>query len=116
MKRALYALVFIAATLIPAAAAHAQVGFTVRVGPAYYAGYAPPCPGPGYVWTDGYYSGPVWVPGRWAYRAYSGREYNGYYHRDWDRDQAYYRHDRGWDDHDNGRHNGWDRHDHEDRR
>ena len=32
--------------------------------PAYAA--APPCPGPGYVWVDGYYDGPAWVRGYWT--------------------------------------------------
>ncbi|HTR41773.1 MAG TPA: hypothetical protein VMH87_09185 [Pseudomonadales bacterium] len=46
------------------------------------------CPGPGYVWTPGYYSGRVWVAGCWKpgpvhyvsghyYGNYHG--YNGYY-------------------------------------
>jgi YXWGXW repeat-containing protein len=115
MKRVLGAFVLAAATLLPAAAAHAQVGIAVRIGPApaYYAGYAPPCPGPGYIWTDGYYAGSVWIPGRWAYHTYYGGRYygNGYYHRDWDhgRDAHYnhydHDHDHGWG-HD---HDGWHR-------
>src|ERR1700748_1618301 len=48
MKRALFALVFAVATLIPAAAAHAQVRVAVGVAPV--AVYATPCPGPGYIW------------------------------------------------------------------
>jgi hypothetical protein len=27
--------------------------------------YVPPCPGPGYIWTAGYYNGGVWMPGFW---------------------------------------------------
>ena len=102
-------------------AAHAQVGVGVYVG-GRPAAYVPPCPGPGYEWTAGYYSGGYWVPGRWAYvgaRYYDRDDYRrgGYYyrndrdwdrHRDWDRD-----HDRrDWDrdrDHDRGEHRGWDR-------
>lgn len=106
MKRIFGTFVLAAATLIPAAAAHAQVGIAVQIGPpapAYYAGYAPPCPGPGYFWTPGYYSGPVWVPGRWAYRAYYGPRY-------YDHGAYYYHHDHDWDDHDHGRHNGWYKH------
>jgi hypothetical protein len=106
MKRILGALTLAAATLIPAAAAHAQVGIAVQIrppAPAYYYGaYAPPCPGPDYYWTPGYYAGRVWVPGRWVYRAYYGPRY---YHHD-----EYYRHDHDWDDHDHGRHNGWYKH------
>lgn len=74
--------------------------------------YVPPCPGPGYFWVDGYYSGPYWVPGRWEFRGdfdrdrYWDRErYERFYRdHDWDRD----RHgDRDWD-HDRGWHRGWD--------
>ncbi len=40
--------------------------------------YVPPCPGPGYEWTAGYYSGGYWVPGRWVYAGY-GTPAVGYY-------------------------------------
>jgi hypothetical protein len=79
--------------------------------------YVPPCPGPGYAWTAGYYSGGYWVPGRWmfaGYRApvvryYGDRDDHRYYYRDGDRD----RNRRDWDRdrHDRGEHRGWD-HDH----
>lgn len=47
-----------------AATARAEVRIGVAVGgPAYI----PPCPGDGYVWTNGYYAGRVWVPGRWNF-------------------------------------------------
>jgi hypothetical protein len=74
MKRALYTLALAVGTLFTTAA-HAQVGVAVRVGPAPV--YATPYPGPGYVWAPGYYAGPRWVPGRWAYRGY----YHPYYGR-----------------------------------
>jgi hypothetical protein len=32
------------------------------------AAYVPPCPGPGYFWTAGFYSNGYWVPGRWEFR------------------------------------------------
>jgi len=41
----------------------AEFGFHVRGGVAY----APPCPGPGYVWVNGYYANGYWVPGYWNY-------------------------------------------------
>jgi hypothetical protein len=75
MKRALYALIFAAATLIPAAAAHAQVSVAVGVGPQAIV-YGTACPGPDYIWAPGYYAGTVWYPGRWIYRTY----YHTYYH------------------------------------
>jgi hypothetical protein len=67
--------------------------------------YVPQCPGPGYAWVAGYYSGGYWVPGRWNYVGvrYYDRDYR--YHRDWD--------DRRWRDRDD--HRGWDR-DHDDQR
>jgi hypothetical protein len=46
----------------------------------FEAGYIPPCPGDGYVWTAGYYNGGYWVPGAWAFRG----------HRGFDRGYAYY--------------------------
>ena len=97
-------------------AAHAQFGVGVYVGGP--TAYVPPCPGPGYEWTAGYYSGGYWVPGQWVYagaRYYDRDDYRGGYyyrgdrdwdrHRDWDRDRD--RH-RDWD-HDRGEHRGWDR-------
>lgn len=72
--------------------------------------YVPPCPGPGYEWVAGYYSGGYWVPGRWAFsgvrfrtnypvaRLYDRDDYRG---RDWDRDRDRHdRDDRGFRDHD----------------
>ena len=83
-------------------AAHAQVGVGVYVGGP--AAYVPPCPGPGYEWTAGYYSGGYWVPGQWVYAG------GGYYDRDY-RYRAYYRYDRDWDRHrDWDDHRDWDRH------
>jgi hypothetical protein len=92
------------------AANAAQVGVGVYVGGGPVA-YVPPCPGPGYQWTAGYYSGGYWVPGRWAYAGagFYGRDHyraydydrDHYRGRDWDRDR-----DRG---HDRGEHRGWDR-------
>ena len=99
----------------------AQIGIYVGAPVAY----APPCPGPGYVWTAGYYSGGYWVPGRWDYvgdrRDWDGdrvyrydgdrywdhdRGWHGHRDRDWDLDRDWDRdHDRGWD-RDGDRH--WD--------
>ena len=68
--------------------------------------YVPPCPGPGYEWVAGYYSGAYWVPGRWNFVGVGyGNDYrvNRYYvdrddHRWQDRD--YRDHDRRDWDHD----------------
>jgi len=76
-----------AASRAAAAAAQAQprvfVGFRAPVVVAA----VPACPGVGYVWSAGYYSGPVFVPGRWIYRGYDRdrvviRDFHRDYHRD----------------------------------
>jgi hypothetical protein len=68
--------------------------------PAYAAQYQPPCPGPGYVWVDGYWSpqarGRVWVSGFWRAPAYPvAPVYRGH---DRDRDNHETRFDRGHSD------------------
>lgn len=88
------------------------------------AAYVPPCPGPGYEWTAGYYSGGYWVPGSWNYVGAGyyggGPGYGAYYgdrdddhwrgwghdRRDWDGDRGGWGHERG----DWGR--GYREHDH----
>lgn len=81
-----------AAAVAGQAQAQAQVGIAVQEGaPVYYGAYVPPCPGPDFFWTPGYYAGRVWVPGRWVHhdRVYvEHRDYH-YDHRDYDH--------RGWD-------------------
>ncbi len=60
----------------------------IRVAPVRWAVgvYRPPCPGPGYVWIDGYYDPyGAWLDGYWAYPPYAGaywvtpRYYGGRY-------------------------------------
>jgi len=105
MKRVIGAFILAAATVLPAARTHAQVGISVQIGPPVVAvpAYAPPCPGPGYIWAPGYYAGTVWVPGHWVYRTY----YHGprYYYP-----YGYYREDHDWYRHDHGHHYGWYKH------
>jgi hypothetical protein len=86
-----------AAAIAGQAKAQAQVGIAVQVAPqGYYGTYVPPCPGPDFYWTPGYYAGSYWMPGRWVHR-------DRYYveHRDYRFDHHDYdRHDfdhRGWD-------------------
>ena len=64
------------------AATHVSIGIGGGGYGGYYAAppvvaYAPPCPGPGYSWVDGYWSsaGPrrSWHSGYWARQAYSNR-------------------------------------------
>ncbi|HEU5410854.1 MAG TPA: hypothetical protein VFU57_07530 [Candidatus Acidoferrales bacterium] len=60
-------------TLALPVVSHAQVavGLSVRIGPPVLPVYAQPiCPGPGYIWTPGYWAygedGYYWVPGTWV--------------------------------------------------
>jgi hypothetical protein len=71
--RSLGLLLFAAAMLaLPkTSAAQIAVGVSVRVGPPVLPVYAQPvCPGPGYIWTPGYWAygdeGYYWVPGTWV--------------------------------------------------
>jgi hypothetical protein len=67
----------------------AEFGFRVR-GPV---AYVPPCPGPGYVWTNGYMANGYWVGGYWNRDArYRGPVVR--YDRGFDRNR-----DRGFDRH-----------------
>ena len=66
-------LLLVAAMLAVPTPSQAQiaVGVSVRVGPPVLAVYAQPiCPGPGYIWTPGYWAygdeGYYWVPGTWV--------------------------------------------------
>jgi len=75
MKSILRALALTGILGFAAAAAQAQVVVVrarVPIRPAVVVAAVPPCPGVGYIWTPGYYNGPVFVPGRWAYRGYAG--------------------------------------------
>jgi hypothetical protein len=59
-------------SLSTASSAQIAVGVSVRVGPPALPVYAQPiCPGPGYLWTPGYWAwsdddGYYWVPGTWV--------------------------------------------------
>jgi hypothetical protein len=61
-----------AVALAPAASAQISVGISVRIGPPPLRVMAvqPMCPGPGYIWTPGYWAygdvGYYWVPGAWV--------------------------------------------------
>lgn len=111
MKTKLLALLFLAGTSSMFARSHFSIGIGIGgyfpgyyapryyapryYAPAYYAppvvAYAPPCPGPGYNWVDGYWytAGPqrFWRAGYWAPPVYV-RPYGGYYRRPY---RGYYR-------------------------
>jgi hypothetical protein len=58
---------------LAAAATPANAAVRVFVGaPIAPVAYVPACPGPGYVWTAGYYAGGVWVPGFWRFGGVRG--------------------------------------------
>jgi WXXGXW repeat (2 copies) len=75
MNRSIVRWVFVSIMLLAFAAAsfgQIAVGISVRIGPPPLPVYAQPiCPGPGYIWTPGYWAwddddGYYWVPGTWV--------------------------------------------------
>src|SRR3984885_16095592 len=66
-------LIFAALILAIPPASHAQVGVSITIAPPALPVYAQPiCPGPGFLWTPGYWAygdpdvGYYWVPGTWV--------------------------------------------------
>jgi hypothetical protein len=65
-------LLIIPAALSSTSSAQIGIGISVRIGPPALPIYAQPlCPGPGYLWTPGYWAwndegGYYWVPGTWV--------------------------------------------------
>lgn len=75
MKRSVIRWVLLSAIVVAFSAAsfgQIAVGISVRIGPPALPVYAQPiCPGPGYLWTPGYWAwnddaGYYWVPGTWV--------------------------------------------------
>jgi len=75
MKRSAFRWVLLSVILMAFSAAsfgQVAVGISVRIGPPALPVYAQPiCPGPGYIWTPGYWGwndddGYYWVPGTWV--------------------------------------------------
>jgi hypothetical protein len=72
INRTMRSAVLAAVMMAISAAAFAQIGISVRIGPPVLPVYAQPiCPGPGYLWTPGYWGyaeqdGYYWVPGTWV--------------------------------------------------
>jgi hypothetical protein len=63
MKKALLGMVLLAGSALAAPGISNGIGFGT---PAPIAMVRPDCPGPGYVWMDGYYGqNRAWVPGFW---------------------------------------------------
>ncbi|MGA7402218.1 MAG: YXWGXW repeat-containing protein, partial [Candidatus Sulfotelmatobacter sp.] len=65
-------LLVIPAVLSSPSTAQIGIGISVRIGPPALPVYEQPlCPGPGYLWTPGYWAwsdddGYYWVPGTWV--------------------------------------------------
>ena len=65
-------LLLAAGVVAPKSLSAAQFGISIRIGPPPLPVYAQPiCPGPGYMWTPGYWAydpvnGYYWVPGTWV--------------------------------------------------
>src|SRR5260370_19015799 len=75
VRRLVFGLLMLSVSMLAfSTASYAQigVGISVRVGPPALLVYAQPiCPGPGYLWTPGYWAwnddgGYYWVPGTWV--------------------------------------------------
>jgi hypothetical protein len=73
MRRVCLALFVLLVVLLalPAASSAQVVGIAIRIGPPALPVYEQPlCPGPGYMWTPGYWAygpdGYYWVPGTWV--------------------------------------------------
>jgi WXXGXW repeat (2 copies) len=72
-----------------------RFGVGVNLGVPVRAGYAapvviPPCPGPGYVWMNGYWAAPRYAP-RYVGGHYTDRYAGGERHFDRDRDRRDFR-------------------------
>jgi len=82
-----------AAALGAPQAGAAEFGIYVR-GPV---AYVPPCPGPDYLWVEGYMANGYWLPGHWEYRAprMMGRGYGSYEREGWRGQEGGGGHD-GW--------------------
>src|SRR5215471_8225950 len=66
-----FRLLVILMTALAAGQGQVSVGVSIRIGPPALPVYVQPiCPGPGYVWTPGYWAygpdGYYWVPGTWV--------------------------------------------------
>ena len=110
MRNLLKAVVLAGVLLIPAATAHAQVSFGLRIGPppAPRAYVVPPSPGPGYIWVEGY-NYPVnghyaWHNGYWTRPPYAGAYWvepyhvgGRYYAGRWEGSRGVIAHDHRWD-------------------
>jgi hypothetical protein len=89
MKKAMLATMLLAGSALAAPRIAVGIGFGV---PAPVAVVQPVCPGPGYVWVDGYY-GPngIWLPGFWRAPVIGVAMGPHYYGHDFDRGREFRR-------------------------
>lgn len=67
MKKALAVMMLLAGGSFAATRVTVGIGFGAPAPVAVVRPVVRPvCPGPGYVWVDGYYARGAWVPGYWA--------------------------------------------------
>lgn len=103
MKKALLAMVLLAGSAL------AGPGISIGIGigtPGPVAMVRPACPGPGYVWEDGYYGqNRAWVPGFWRRPAVIVAPHSSRYDRRYVSPRNSFRHDDHRNDfrHDNRR-------------
>ena len=109
MKKALLGMVLLAGSALAAPGISIGIGFGT---PQPVAMVRPACPGPGYVWVDGYY-GPnyAWVPGFWRRPAVVVAPHSFIYDRRHDDYRNDFRHDDHRNDFRHGDHRNDFRHD-----
>ena len=91
MKKALLAMVLLAGSALAGPRISIGIGFGA---PAPMAMVRPACPGPGYVWVDGYYGrNHAWVPGFWRRPAVVAPRVVAPHSYSYDRGRNDYRHD-----------------------
>jgi hypothetical protein len=110
MRRFLLTAAVLTMVLAPAATAHAQISFGIRIGepPAPRAYRVPPRPGPDYVWVEGYQYPErghyKWHDGYWTRPPYQGAYWvepyhtgGQYYAGHWEGARGNVAHDHRWD-------------------
>jgi hypothetical protein len=97
MKKALLAVVLLAGSALAGPRISIGIGFGA---PAPMAMMRPACPGPGYVWVDGYYGrNRAWVPGFWRRPAVVAPRFVAPHSFSYDRRNDYRHDDHGRNDH-----------------
>jgi WXXGXW repeat (2 copies) len=110
MRKLIQTLAISTLLLVPAATAHAQVSFGIRIGepPPPRAYRVPPRPGPDYVWIEGYQYPQggryVWHNGYWTRPPFADAYWVAPYHVGgqyfpgrWESNRGYLTHDHRWD-------------------